>query len=277
MTRLTDNDRHFGPITYAPCGSSWRPFRFVFSTGDDDENRGNNITAYAFGYVARLDLPIIMKPYREKHMATSWDAATVARMGRNYYYEAFPREYGFSLSEGFLQLFLGRQTHDSTTTKDWCWHLPWTQWRHVRYSLYTPDGEHFYTSHDGKPKRLGIDGYAADRKAVESCPKVTFFISDYDGEAIKATCHVEEREWRFGEGWFKWLSLFRKHKIRRSLSIEFSSEVGPEKGSWKGGTMGTGCDMQAGETCQAAFRRYCDEDHRSKYRKYRIKFVGKAE
>ena len=24
MTRLTDNDRHFGPITYARCSPSWR-------------------------------------------------------------------------------------------------------------------------------------------------------------------------------------------------------------------------------------------------------------
>lgn len=37
-------------------------------------------------------------------------------------------------------------------------------------------------------------------------------------------------------GWFKWLSWFGRPKIRRSLDIQFSSETGPEKGSWKGGT-----------------------------------------
>jgi hypothetical protein len=61
---------------------------------------------------------------------------------------------------------------------------------------------------------------------------------------------------------------------RRSLSISFKAEVGPEKGSWKGGMMGHSIEMLAGESQEQAFRRYCEQEHRSKYRTYRIAFAA---
>ena len=75
--------------------------------------------------------------------------------------------------------------------------------------------------------------------------------------------HSEERQWKFGTGWFKWLSLFRKDRVRRSLDIDFSREVGREKGSWKGGTIGHGIEMLPGESNEQAFRRYCTENNLS--------------
>lgn len=74
----------------------------------------------------------------------------------------------------------------------------------------------------------------------------------------------------------KWLSWFRQPKIRRVLDISFSNETGPEKGSWKGGVMGDGIDMLPGELHEAAFRRYCEQEHRSKYRSYRVTFLGRV-
>lgn len=272
MSRLTDNDTRLGPLTFGRTGG-WKPWRLVWSSGGDGDcdKINNSLTAYALGWVAQLRLPNVLQPWRIRHKA-NWDAATVARLGRDWYYETHPREYGFSLSEGFFTLYLGPQTHDSLTTKSWSKWLPWTQWRHVRYSLYRPDGSHFWTQRDRKVAR-GI-GYISEQMDAETrCPKVAFQFDDFDGERITATCHVEEREWLFGEGWFKWLSLFRKPKIRRSLSLKFSAEVGPEKGSWKGGTIGHGIDMLPGESCESAFRRYCDQDHRSKYRTFRINYV----
>lgn len=271
MTRLTDHDKQFGPLTVGRCGGAWSPWRLVWSSGGDGDcdRAANTLTAYALGWVAQVGLPNVLRPWRIKHKA-NWDAATIARLGRDWYYETYPREYGFSLSEGFLQIFFGPQTHDSITTKGWCKHLPWTQWRHVRFSLYRPDGSHFWTQYDAP----GIAKYEERRKAEEACPKVAFAFDDFDGARITATCHVEEREWRFGEGWFKWLSLFRGPKINRSLSLRFSAEVGPEKGSWKGGTVGHGTEMLPGDTCESAFRRYCEQEHRSKYRKFRVTFVG---
>lgn len=277
MTRLTDNDKRLGPITYARCSPSWRPLRLVYSSGAHEDGEGpNTLTAYAFGWVARLRLPRLLDDHKVRHVAASWDAATVARLGRNWYEERFPREYGFSLSDGFLQVFLGAQTHDSTTRQSWSKFLPWTQWRHIRLSFYDGKGQHFWTEWD-RPRGFKLRDDWQARKAIEAaCPAAVFEFEDDDGQRIKATCRVQEREWRFGTGWFRWLSLFRAPRIRRSLDLDFSDEVGPEKGSWKGGILGTGIEMLPDETPEDAFRRFCDLEHRSKYRTFRLKFVGPA-
>lgn len=266
MSRLTNNDRKFWFITYAKV--DWNPLRLVWSSGGgDDEERGNTLTAYAFGWVARVNMPNILRPFKIKHIASTWDAATVERMGRNWYYEVFAREYGFSLNQGFLQLFIGAQTHDSTTTQLWCTHLPWTQWRHVRKSYYGLTGEHFWTE--------GRETWEERQRRRDLVPKAVFEFLDYDGKRITATTNIEEFEWRLGDGWFKWLSWFCRPKIRRSLDIEFSSEVGPEKGSWKGGTLGHGIDMLAGELHESAFRRYCEQEQSARYGKtFRLTFIG---
>ena len=267
MSRLTDHDRRFGPITYAR--TDWKPLRLVFSTGDrEDEGRARNtLTAYAFGWCARIYLPTMMQPYAVRHTA-GWDAATVARMGRNWYEETFPREYGFSLHDGFLQVFLGPQTHDSRTTKSWCKHLPWTQWRHVRFAMFDLAGQQAYVEYDRERKQ-----FEERWAAKEAVPKARFEIADFDDQVVQVETHIEEREWRFGEGWFKWLSLFRRPMIKRSLDIKFDKEVGPEKGSWKGGMCGHSIEMLPGELHEAAFRRYCEKEQRAKYSKYRIKFL----
>jgi len=50
------------------------------------------------------------------------------------------------------------------------------------------------------------------------------------------TCHITEREWR--QKWLKWTK--RGAKIKRTLDVDFSEEVGPRRGSYKGGVLGTG-------------------------------------
>jgi len=276
MGRLTNSDRNFGPLIVAR--TSWNPWRLVYSSGGGDEGDDwNSLTVYAFGWAARVRLPRLLQPHRVK-VLPSWDAATVARLGRDWYYDEHPREYGFSLHDGFLNVFLGAQTGDSTTEQSWSWFLPWTQWRYVRFSLYTPEGEHFWTQReDERRKVVGLSSFNTQMRKTEEVQKVRFEFDDYDGKRIVATCHVEEREWRFGEGWFRWLSLFRRPNVRRSLSMAFSEEVGPEKGSWKGGTVGHGTEMLPDDTPDTAFRRYCSETHSAKGRKYKISYVGKVQ
>lgn len=273
MSRLTDNDNKFGPLTWAK--SSWSPLRLVFSTGGDEEGHPrNHLTGYAFGWVARLDLPTKVKPWRRWVDTSHYEWAKGPNSG---YWDVHAREYGFSLNEGFLQVFHGPQTHDSITTKSWSKHLPWTQWRHIRRSLFDDKGQHFYTEWS-RPRGFKFrDSWSAQWAAQGACPSVTFEMDDFDGERIQATTRIEERVWLFGEGWFKWLSLFRRPMVTRSLDLKFSKEVGPEKGSWKGGTTGHSIEMLPGEMHEAAFRRYCEQDHRSKYQKFQIKFVGAAQ
>lgn len=266
--RLTDNDRRFWCFDLGERHADWQPLSIILSSGND-EYPGCALILRAFGWSLRARLPKIIKAHVIRHKATTWDAATVARMGRDWYAEVFPCEYGFSVHDGFLQVFLGPQTWDSLTTKSWSKFLPWTQWRHVRHSFYDADGQHFWTEVEGMK-------WEERQRIKDGCPTAKFKVLDHDGVEIETTTRIEEREWHFGTGWFKWLSLFRRPKISRSLDIEFAAEVGPEKGSWKGGLIGTSIEMLPGELHEAAFRRYCEQEHRSKYRSYKVNFIGHA-
>lgn len=271
--RWSDNDTYWGPFVYSK--DKYNKFAVVLGSGDNEEYPGCRLRMQAFGHTLIIALPPIIQPWKRKIKAETWDAATIARLGRDWYYEVFEREFGFSLlgsgdvgSSTFLQVFLGRQTHDSSTTQDWCCSLPWTDFRHVRHSFYDLEGKHFWT----EPQRTSGLGSEDGRRQWEeymlnrdACPTRTFVFGDFDGEQLSAKTRIEERQWEFGTGWFKWLQYFRKPIIRRSLDIEFSGETGKRKGSWKGGTIGCGINMLPGELHESAFRRYCSE-HEMTYR-----------
>ena len=251
--RWSDNDRNFGPFTYARDHRGYRPLAVILGSGCE-EYPGASLRVSGFGHTLISSVPAwLVRPWRERVSAKSWDAETVARLGRDWYENVFRREYGFSYRDGFLQVFFGRQTHSSDTTQSWSWHLPWTQWRHVRRSLYGLNGEHVWT----EPKGSWLANREVNQAAEDACPAITFAFRDFDGEALMARTRLEEREWRFGEGWFKWLSLFRRPRIRRYLDIKFSGETGRRKRSWKGGTIGHSIETLPGEMHEAAFRRYC--------------------
>lgn len=60
---------------------------------------------------------------------------------------------------------------------------------------------------------------------------------------VHVTRHIRRRKW----------TPFRKNYD--SIWVEFSDEVGPERGSWKGGCTGCGWTMRKGETVRACLRR----------------------
>lgn len=250
--RWGDNDRHLGPFTYARDGRHYRPLALVLSSGDD-EYPGAQLRLSGFGHTFIVALPRIIKPWRRWVKTSHYGWSSSPNGG---YWDIHSRAYGMSYSEGFLQVFLGAQTHDSSTTQSWSKFLPWTQWRHVRHSLYGLDGSLYANLRNTRwdsPEREEQD------RVEEACPTISFLFDDFDGERITVVTRIEEREWRFGTGWFRWLSLFRKPKVQRSLDLRFSAETGERKGSWKGGTVGHSIGMEPGELHESAFRRYCSE------------------
>lgn len=257
--RWGDNDKYWGPFTYSHSPGYRTLAVSLKSMEDEDEGSFSTIRLSAFGHSFIATLPPIIRPYRTK-VTPQWDAQTIERLGRDWYWDVDEREFGFSYSDGYLSMHFGRQTHDSSTTKQKGWFAPWTQWRHVRRSFYGLEGEHVATLPDtGKSYRDDPDRWERERVIEDATPTVAFGFADFDGEQLTATTKIEEREWRFGTGKFKWLSLFRRPKISRSLDIKFSGETGKRKGSWKGGTIGHSIEMRPGELHEAAFRRYCAE------------------
>jgi hypothetical protein len=264
-SRWSDNDHYLGPFTFA-WSDSYRTFAVCLRSSDDEDRAATfRISIARFSFLSVVPKWMI-RPERKK-VYPQWDQATVERLGRDWYWDITPREYSIGVFDGHLSVSYGRVTHDSSTEQRWGCFLPWTQWRFIRHSFYDSIGNHFWTVPNGA-------SWDERREMEAKCPTLKFSFRDHDGEELTATTKIEEREWHFGEGWFKWLSWFRKPMIRRVLDLEFSGETGPEKGSWKGGTIGTSINMLPGELHESAFRRYCDEEHRSKHRKYKVEFIG---
>lgn len=229
--------------------ASWR----IGITSGCDEYPGCRLQMSMPGHWLTVRLPRILRPFTRWVDLTDAEWAKPRADGRKGYTEVFEREYSISYGEGYVHAHYGPQTHDSLTSKSWCAELPWMAWRFVRHSLYDLAGLHLCDMPEGS--FLGT--YDARKAAEDAQPKAHFLFRDFDGEEIKVSCRVEEREWRRGRGWFRWLSLFWPAMVRRSLDLDFSSEVGRKKGSWKGGTVGHNIDMQPGESVEAAFIRYC--------------------
>lgn len=256
-----DNDHVWGPFLF--CRDTYKNgFAFIASSGDGEEYTGATLRISLLWWTFILALPQwLLRPHREKVEAKFWDAETIERLGRDWYWSYTTRKYGFYVREGHFVIHFGRYGMDSRKDQSWSCFLPWTQWRHVRHSFYAADGSLLKSFFDADKKGLDREArWAVWNEQYEwekTIPTVDFEFDDYDGERLVVRTKVEEREWRFGDGWFKWLSWFRKPKIHRSLDLSFSGETGRRKGSWKGGTIGASIEIEPGEEMADAFKRYC--------------------
>ena len=250
--RWSDNDRHLGPFTFAYT----RCYRTIGIVLDSGKTSGCHVRVSAFGLTLICEMPAIIKPQRTWHSTPGGG-----------YWDEYEREYGFSYGDGFLQVKHGAQTHSSDTDHNWGCFLPWTQSRVISHKVFEADNEDY----------VEINGMGWDERSaiMDSTRKQRFAITDYDGERIEVETYVDEMTWRRGTGWFRWIGYLMPTKTRRSLDLKFNKEVGPEKGSWKGGTVGHSTEIARGETAEQALRRYCERDHSSKHRRFQVAFVGR--
>lgn len=140
----------------------------------------------------------------------------------------------------------GVSVHDNTVFFHWGydlkgWDIPFVNYgTAVRWDRYCGPEEFVdIPSNWGKhPYRTGYDG------GCEKPSTWTYNYTDpYDGKVVPCRFWVEELEWR--PKWLRWTKRFAK--VRRFIEVEFSEEMGPRKGSWKGGTIGCGFNMLPGE------------------------------
>jgi len=231
-------------------------FNFMFSSGRDDYPICR-LELALFGKMLTIRLPRFIQPKRVKVIATTWDAETIKRLGRNYYFNEHERRFGAYLYENHFVLCWGYQDDNNLYPRKnyWSCFLPWNEYTFISCSKYDENGEWLETKLDNNSSFRRVFSYEGDHT-------VKFLFNDFDGEEIVATTTIEQRRWHKGAGWFKWLKYFVEPKIVRSLDINFSKETGRRKGSWKGGTLGHGIDMENSyELHESAFRRYCHENN----------------
>lgn len=142
--------------------------------------------------------------------------------------------WGFTFHERTVHLNWGRHTKIIR--------FPW-DWEHLKHEVQRPDGSWvpYVASYDkGEPDGRWQAAYPYE-----------YQLRSGDIQHRTATIYVNRREWRW-----KWLMWSPWPAIKRqSIDVTFDDEVGERAGSWKGGTIGCGYDMQPGETPLQTLRR----------------------
>lgn len=144
----------------------------------------------------------------------------------------------------------GMSIHDNTVFFNWGynlkgWDLPFVSCGGcVRWVRYNGSSDaYFYdsmltASWETHPYKMKYEGGCQNPTTWEYD-----YTDPYDGAVVPCKFWVEEMEWR--PKWLKWTKAFAK--TRRYIEVEFSQEMGPRKGSWKGGTLGCGYELLSGE------------------------------
>lgn len=190
-----------------------------------------------FGLAAKLCL------FQDSHFSLNIHAAWLQLFISLPFLRRWAREpheimesWGFSTLDGTIHLSWG----DATKIV----HLPWSDWVHVSHTVMRPDRSFvpFVGSWEEKqPYRP--DGKEPDGRHTETHP-YHYLLRNGEVQHVDATISVERREWRLR--WLRWTPWFAK--VRHSIDVGFSDEVGERAGSWKGGTVGCSYDLRPNET-----------------------------
>jgi len=103
---------------------------------------------------------------------------------------------------------------------------------------------------------LSIRDWPEARKYVRRFTYTTRY-----GDMQSATISAYRERVRHVAYWLRWLPFAGRDGD--GLIIEFDSEMGSERGSWKGGVIGTSCTIQPGETVHDALSRFLAEAQES--------------
>lgn len=254
----TTGEKRWGPFVYARNESYSASFGVEY-TGSKEDQEHNTFRVTMFWRTFILVLPNILRGVKTTRKA-HWGPEQAKKWGE-FFTEEHRRRYGFSFhrSDGCLHYSYGIQTNDSRTDKTSVWSIPWLNRRFHRHSLYDLKGKLLIHLTDDGKRTISYDNYEFGRAVEDLQPSRYFKFVDYDGEVIAAKVTIEEREWRHGTGYFKWLSKFVKPTISRYIELKYSAEVGDRKGSWKGGAIGQSFNIDNETLHEEGFRNFCQE------------------
>lgn len=131
----------------------------------------------------------------------------------------------------------GGKGNECGGNKWWTWNIPFITLEWVRTSVLLKDDTWEHTTKENR-KDFFNDAWKIKQKSWKYD-----YTDKYDNSVVPTTIYVEEREWR--PKWLTWTKLFAR--VKRTIDVHFSKEVGKRKGSWKGGTIGCGYDLLPGE------------------------------
>lgn len=149
------------------------------------------------------------------------------------YKECWEGGWGFSITDQDIFLHVGRKVI--------IFHWFWRNWQHIRHSILLIDNTWWNEPHwsyalgliTGAPRPVEPDNKFKETKPFH------YILKSGTVQTADATYTVEEREWRLR--YLTWLPI---KKVSRCIAVEFSEEMGEERGSWKGGVLGASHEMK---------------------------------
>lgn len=131
------------------------------------------------------------------------------------------------------------------------WSYDWLSTEILEHKANLPGLAKTVHMEKGRHSRLSeYDRIDAIKKSVSETYDYTYTLKNGQVQHCKATVYVDRMTWRAR---WHWILPFKK--VRTSICITFSDEVGEGTGSYKGGCTGCGYDMQHGETPLECLRR----------------------
>ncbi|WP_439587507.1 hypothetical protein [Hydrogenophaga sp.] len=119
--------------------------------------------------------------------------------------------YGFQFYEDLMWIRWGKDTGRFKTDPHKAIYMPWA-WKHRKHEVLTDEETYPYT----------------------------YTLRSGEVQSRTATIKHERRLWT------RWWLPFRR--VSNAINVTFNDEVGERSGSWKGGCIGCGYEMQRGET-----------------------------
>lgn len=123
-------------------------------------------------------------------------------------------------------------------------YMPWRDWVFIAHEVRRADDT--WVPYVGSWER----DKEPDGRATEQHP-YRYLTRSGEKQEVTATIHAER--WTHRLRWLRHTRLFQR--VRYSINVEFSDEVGERRGSWKGGVIGCGYDLLPDETPVECLRR----------------------
>jgi hypothetical protein len=222
------------------------------SSEHHEKNPYNYLSLYFFKWYVWIKIPQIIK-MREK---------PVFKNGELWFTDHIKKVYGLIFSDNSIYMHYGIQPgcwisgNKKDSDHTFYWEYPWESVYQCKYELLDVDTRDVVYSHDAVTEIL-VGGYDPSIAAANNVKKAKFtFTDNYDGATINASAHIERRTYRtaFKRHWmWSWLRFIIKDKAYTSMWVE-CDELGPKKGSWKGGVTGFSVELKTHQTLEDALR-----------------------
>jgi hypothetical protein len=151
--------------------------------------------------------------------------------------------WGFNYHNDTIWIYIGGGGNFEGGKKWKTFEMPWAlNWYRTSILLNDETWEHEF-----KGSRKDFHRSQWDEK--KWCMRANYL--DDDDTLVGSKITMSEREWR--RKGLMFTTLFSK--VKRTIDVNFDEEVGPGKGSWKGGTIGTGYEIKPGENISDCLKR----------------------